>query len=456
MAAICDDSTRCDIEETLIRCFGVIGLYEKLIDSFVLDFFVERHWNRIPKSWQQTLEEMRPKEMAEWLNYDGDSNRLLPLSLLALKATLKTYSIRRSPVKGPDDLSRMLNLNFDQEDFEWKSFSDEFRGGVQHKNLEHVFRKHVKAKKQHEIVRLAKVVDVLAKASQCDRVLDVGSGVGHLARLMGHKHGLGITCVDTQSDFSASAKKFDADLAKNYSNSGLSPKHLTFRLEPEMDPTLLEDALKLDEAGFGIVGLHTCGDLAPIAIRLFAESSKAKFIASVGCCYMKAEKMFPMSEFLQDRDLSFVARELSCHAIESYVERLTQDADNKLKVHCQRATLERMLNAKDPKLRHSCLKAVKRSHELDFEEYARKATQNINITWSDADFEDEETLKNLSDWWKVVAFYSLRLAFAPIIETAVLLDRMLYLKEKGFDSVLVPIFDPIVSPRNHVLISLKQ
>jgi hypothetical protein len=34
-------------------------------------------------------------------------------------------------------------------------------------------------------------------------------------------------------------------------------------------------------------------------------------------------------------------------------------------------------------------------------------------------------------WCDVVVFYTLRLSLAPLLETAVLLDRMLYLYEQG-------------------------
>ena len=37
----------------------------------------------------------------------------------------------------------------------------------------------------------------------------------------------------------------------------------------------------------------------------------------------------------------------------------------------------------------------------------------------------------LDQWKRVVAFYSLRLLMAPLIETAVQLDRLLYIYEKG-------------------------
>lgn len=34
-----------------------------------------------------------------------------------------------------------------------------------------------------------------------------------------------------------------------------------------------------------MVGLHTCGDLAPSTLRLFTAKSEIKAVCSVGCCY---------------------------------------------------------------------------------------------------------------------------------------------------------------------------
>ena len=38
---------------------------------------------------------------------------------------------------------------------------------------------------------------------------------------------------------------------------------------------------------FIIVGLHTCGDLAPTILRVYAQSRQVVGLLSVGCCYMK-------------------------------------------------------------------------------------------------------------------------------------------------------------------------
>ena len=77
-----------------------------------------------------------------------------------------------------------------------------------------------------------------------------------------------------------------------------------------------------------------------------------------------------MSVFMNsilDHELSYVAREMSCHAIESYASRLKEGADN-LKVHCYRAVLEKLIMEKDPNLAHSGLRSVKNTDLLAFSE----------------------------------------------------------------------------------------
>jgi hypothetical protein len=40
-----------------------------------------------------------------------------------------------------------------------------------------------------------------------------------------------------------------------------------------------------DKCGFGIIGLHTCGNLGVDSLRLFLANRSAKFICNVPCCY---------------------------------------------------------------------------------------------------------------------------------------------------------------------------
>ena len=138
-----------------------------------------------------------------------------------------------------------------------------------------------------------------------------------------------------------------------------------------------------------LVGLHTCGDLAPTMLRVYRQSEQIVGLVSVGCCYMKitcepdvmlkpevvdetrgsqgsrhaasintkvsdrgkafeveettetsiscrpllsataTEEVqtqgYPLSEYVRSlpgHTLSYVAREVACHSIETYHERL--------------------------------------------------------------------------------------------------------------------------------------
>jgi hypothetical protein len=76
------------------------------------------------------------------------------------------------------------------------------------------------------------------------------------------------------------------------------PQHVSAKLENvKSDQTEIirriqetfvnEFNLNEGKCGFGIVGLHPCGDLATVLLRLYVSRREARFICIVGCCYMK-------------------------------------------------------------------------------------------------------------------------------------------------------------------------
>ena len=76
------------------------------------------------------------------------------------------------------------------------------------------------------------------------------------------------------------------------------PQHISIKLE-DTDSDLSETIkdirrtfsdnfnLNKKKSGFGIVGLHPCGDLAATLLRLYTSQCEIRFICIVGCCYMK-------------------------------------------------------------------------------------------------------------------------------------------------------------------------
>lgn len=217
---------------------------------------------------------------------------------------------------------------------------------------------------------------------------------------------------------------------------------------------------------FGIVGLHPCGDLAAILLCLYLECPQAIFINLAGCCYMKLtcdseHNGYPLSQFLNVHPpcsprLSYESREIACHAFETFIKRLTDDDYDHLRIHSYRAVIEKIIVKYWPDLKHSGLKSIKYVSGLTFRKYCQNAVEHLNIKIPETEMTDDRLIAELNDWKNLVIFYALRLMFAPLIETVLLLDRGLMLREFGIECRLEAIFDPILSPRNHILTAVKK
>ena len=166
------------------------------------------------------------------------------------------------------------------------------------------------------------------------------------------------------------------------------PSHITLCLTETMTSdqfiSQITEALNLTEPhnfSFGIIGLHPCGDLGAILMRMYLQCPQAKFLNFVGCCYMKlssrSEKSncgYPLSNYLLQQTpaklahLSYEAKEISCHAMEMYSDRLAMRDYEHLKIHSYRAAAERVLVKHLPELRHCGLRGVQVGKEMPFEE----------------------------------------------------------------------------------------
>ncbi|KAG7335998.1 hypothetical protein KOW79_000691 [Hemibagrus wyckioides] len=261
-----------------------------------------------------------------------------------------------------------------------------------------------------------------------------------------------------------------------------------FRLQTDcewissMHPEVCSSGKESVCSDFILTGLHACGDLSATLLRHFANCPHVQGITSVACCYMKittkenptppgvnlpclsdntnevsqSEYGYPMSEWVRQlpgHELSYKAREGACHAIEDYLHRL-RDESSLLKTHCYRAALESIIRAEKPQLRRAGIQTIKKAHTLTFAEYARLGLTRVGLP-ADLTFDPVSVEGLLEQQGRVVVYFSLALLLAPVVETLVLLDRMLFLQERGFQSQLIPLFDPALSPRNLVLVAVK-
>eukprot|EP00079_Xenopus_tropicalis_P033953 XP_017947724.1 PREDICTED: methyltransferase-like protein 25 isoform X4 [Xenopus tropicalis] len=155
-----------------------------------------------------------------------------------------------------------------------------------------------------------------------------------------------------------------------------------------------------------MVGLHTCGDLAPNTLRIFTAKPEIKAVCSVGCCYHLLSEEF-----------------------ESPEEEITVTTWGfPMSIHLKESSWFFGRNAR----MSACLLS-----DMEIMEY----------------FEKYKPRKN-----EMEAFNMLKVLLAPCIEALILLDRLLYLKEQNnlAWSGLVKLFDPVKSPRCYAVVSMKK
>uniref|UniRef100_A0A8C9W0M7 Methyltransferase like 25B n=1 Tax=Scleropages formosus TaxID=113540 RepID=A0A8C9W0M7_SCLFO len=442
---------------------GKHGPGKRQIRDTILELFSPLHedlWATLPPGWQEALCDLSAPQIANLLLDNNFTERcypsVWPLSLLAFRTSAHILAFSRRPQdQGAQDAGSLRPEEF-------------HKNNSQSSLLGHIFRKHVKPKKQHEIRKLGALVKTLCDKTCCKTVVDVGSGQGHLTRFLSFGLGLSVTGIEADAALVSMARKFDEQLLSTLkkqierkvtrSATVPSPNHVIGWVNPRAS---WEEFIKQLEMGacerFILTGLHACGDLSATLLRHFASCPHVLVLVPPCPTHSsRSEFGYPMSSWvrgLPGHQLSYKAREGACHAIEDYVERLRTES-GVLKTHCYRAVLETVIRACRPDLRRAGIQTIKKAHLLPFSEYARLGLPRVGLP-SDLPLDHSRLDAMLQQKGRVVVYFSLVLLLAPVVETLVLLDRMLFLQERGLQSQLVPLFDPAFSPRNLVLVAVR-
>ncbi|XP_073058830.1 LOW QUALITY PROTEIN: uncharacterized protein [Primulina eburnea] len=262
-----------------------------------------------------------------------------------------------------------------------------------------------------------------------------------------------------------------------------------------------------------LAGLHACGDLSVTMLRSFIECKEVKSVVSIGCCYnLLSEKGiheadfqsgFPMSKGANSAGLLLgkSARDLACQSADRWKSLGETACLHNFELHAFRAAFQMVLLRYYPEIiiqspaigRQG--KALRRQHHRRILEsdagsigatdalvgegssylnYANEETDTVDrcstfvkfcqsglSRLNHSDFHDIA----FSDLWKeaeqfsalIGPYWTLRAALGPVLETLLLLDRLLFLQEHGdlLEAVMLPIFNPVLSPRNVALIAKK-
>jgi hypothetical protein len=172
---------------------------------------------------------------------------------------------------------------------------------------------------------MSPVIKEMAKKNAISSIVDLGAGQGYLSRTLAFKSNLKVLAVDSSTVQTCGAKRFDEIAAKYIGKDELDLHHVTEMITHENASTILSkwsDSDVQDEKWL-LCGLHTCGDLSTMMLRLFISSAEITSLVNIGCCYHFLTNNqdsscagFPMSDMVQESGfyLSPPGKMLSCQA----------------------------------------------------------------------------------------------------------------------------------------------
>ncbi|KAG5392414.1 hypothetical protein IGI04_022377 [Brassica rapa subsp. trilocularis] len=392
------------------------------------------------------------------------------------------------PASLKDFVHTLRSLSFPREQADLQTIL----GDVNVTPLSTVLSQGMNLKKKHEVEVLSSVVSSVVNSVGESTVVDVGSGQGYLAQVLSFQYKHSVVAIDSSSHHGnvsdARAARIGKHFASQMRKSGLNlfsvssgnkcpdaPTTITCRvLSTEMLKSLTnvppeDNGLDLDAGALNegpkrscslvLAGLHACGDLSVTMLRTFMECEEVKAVVSIGCCYnLLSEKAsedscykcgFPMSAGLKSLGFSLGknARDLACQSAERWSS-LGEDAG------LQNFELHSFHTDVNKSMRHPSSNPNSYS---SFEKFCLSAFSRLNLehpqdldltaTWNEADAFTE----------LIGPYWSIRAALGPVLETLILLDRLMFLQEQG-DSLevsMLPIFDPTISPRNVAVIAKR-
>ncbi|XP_021866670.1 uncharacterized protein [Spinacia oleracea] len=300
-------------------------------------------------------------------------------------------------------------------------------------------------------------------------------------------------------------------------HNGKSSKNTSSRFE--IADQLLSSAADSDNgSSLLLAGLHACGDLSVTMLRAFAECKEVKAVISIGCCYNLLSENgcedstlncgFPVSKEVKHMDISLGknARDLACQSAERW-RSLEKDAGiQNFGLHGFRAIFQMVLDRYYPEVLLTSPsigrqgKALCRQQKKSYPCSLDSSENEISKTTVEMDsstdgfqcsvadrsgsWVDKYTLfekfsysglrhlgieppqdMDLDGLWRecqpsvgiIGPYWSLRAALGPVFETLILLDRLLFLQEQeSVEVFMLPIFDPVLSPRNLAIIAQKS
>lgn len=364
-----------------------------------------RHKEGLPQEWLESLKALGKEELWDFQNnfaldrVDADSLRALVLEIQELSAF---EALKSGESSLPPELLRKVS-----------------------------------AKKKSEINSLLHVTN---QFGEIDAILDIGGGVGHLSGSLVHNRPRKAYCVDFNGELQAAGvarlQKWDQEtLAKiQFIKSSF---HEEFECK-EFDK----------HKNRMVVGLHSCGKLGTDVLKV-ASRKEYEHIALASCCYHKLNGAYNISILAQacgmrlsENSLHLAAR---CYRFEDL-----QEFENKLMVRKYRYGLHLLRYKRGEKAFASIGNTKLSDYRASFYDYVKKYSDVTGLSRDEVEafYRSGDVQDKINE---IILVDIIRAMFGRVIETYLVLDRALFLQERGYNVKIVEAFERRLSPRNLLL-----
>lgn len=280
----------------------------------------------------------------------------------------------------------------------------------------------ISLKKSHEIRRIMGFL----KRFEFKKVIDIGSGKGHLSFIMAkYLSNQSYVCIDQDEKLQESAKK---------SFEKVNPRALKKLQYKAL--TINENSNFSVEENDLLLGLHACGDLSVNLLNLY--NNQAGNFLNFPCCYHKCSQLNLSGDMkleLNHYALTLANRSNVPLSLEVYNERY--------KIKSFRYTLEMAYYDKHGEHLKNLGPVPKDLYNKSFDEYLNY--YEFNNYPQNLLKEYQEKVHNY------ILLETLRNPLGRLLEQYILLDRALYLEQNGKKVELCEVFDNNISPRNIAL-----
>lgn len=312
----------------------------------------------------------------------------------------------------------------------------------------------MKKKKRHEIERI--VPRLKKMRPYFNYVVDIGGGVGHLSRVLSLYHSIPSVSLDRDHYFQSIGEERLKKFRHPKEAAEIRFVNVTFGTGEE--DGIIREVFKPESFS---LGLHTCGGLANHLIKN-TVTNKTAGLLSFGCCYHRLDTSteFPLSQFYREEDLPRPNLYALSLATRSHAQRDFEVYLTKERVKQYRYALHLFLmNFFNNKYFTDVGECPIKTYWGPFADYIRAKLSELNLehSFTDEDFSSFYNDKNLQRELRVMWLCNLiRWQLGRPLEVYLLLDRVLYLEENGYDVQIETYFEESLSPRNIGILATRR